>query len=98
MTLWPVKGWVRGNSQKGRNTEVPYIRNRRPTRATIHRALDSPTVGSCGGAVSYERGTPVAGEGPKRSGEAWLSLGIGLQGYLAHKKMHSPRTLPQAYA
>ena len=38
------------------------IRKRRPPMTTIGASRYSPTAGSYGGAISYERGTPVCAE------------------------------------
>ena len=51
----------------------------------------SPTVGSWGVAVSYERGNPVTL--PQEEEVEQRRRVCGLQGYLAHKKPRLPRTL-----
>ena len=70
-----------------------------------HRTLDRPTVGSEGGAVSYERGTPVLSfpeSGPSENMSTLSAPGARsvsnlqvspVQGYLAHKKQRPPMTL-----
>ena len=50
-----------------------------------------------GGAVSYERGTPVAGNPPAES-RCLPNWRAQIQGYLAHKKTPPPRTVIGPYA
>ena len=57
----------------------------------------SPTVGSWWIAVSYERGTPVVASRGIPATVRGLGA-VSLQGYLAYKKPHVPRTLPSACA
>ena len=54
-------------------------------------SLDSPSVGSLEGSVSYERGTPVnAATSPTGLQCPRARLEVWLQGYLAHKKATPP--------